>query len=178
MVLVPFTMYPPLATPSDALLLSPMDLPPVLYVFPTLPLRSIPLLGVCLGSPLVSLVSGLPSPLGGAACRFPPSGLSCDSSPPCWVVSGVPWPVDTTTVFCSTLPLSGLPLSATQSLSPLYSPYVSCPPQVMPESFLSSTIVLIGLPDVSTSETSYVPLTSRFPLKYTSPSPMTGVLVS
>ena len=84
LVLGLFPVSPPLAIPSDDLASSPMESLPTPCKVPALTLQYLPLPGVSLESPTVLLVSGLPGPPGGAACRGHPSGLGCFSSPPWW----------------------------------------------------------------------------------------------
>ena len=71
-------------------------------------------------------------PSGGAACIGPPSGLRCAPALPWLGVPVVHWYVGKSSGYFPMIPLSGLPLSAHQSLSPSYSPSVSFPPEVLP----------------------------------------------
>ena len=173
----PFPVFLTLATPSDALPLSPMYLPTALFIVPGLTLKYPPLLGVCPIPLLVAVVLVSPHRLGSAACRGPPSGLRCDPATLWWGVSSFPWPVITTSGSCSTLPLSYLLIPSPQYPYLLYSPFISCTPGVIPENALLPSVVLVGLPIFSVSGTSYDPPTSMLPLKYTPPFPVPETLV-
>ena len=81
-------------------------------------------------------------------------------------------------VIFSTLLFYDLPLSATKYPSLLYSPPISCPLEVIPESALLPFIFLVGPPGVFASGASSGPPTSRLPLKSTSHYSVLGTLVS
>ena len=170
MGLGPFPMSPHLATPLDAMPSSPKGLQITPCVVSTLTLQYTPLPGLHLGSLLVAPVLGSPRPPGHAACRGTPSGLRCAPVTPWWGVADGSWDVGITAGLCSMITLSEQLLSATRSPPPSYSPPVSCPPEVIPKSALSTSVVLVGPPGVSASGIYYDPPTFMLPLKYMSPS--------